>query len=194
MVRRLKRAYQRQIQSLRAEEVTRDGADFPCGYPAQTSLDFGGRNELGVAQPLFAHPVHLVIGAFETKIHLTNEIIPGSFQFGNIGCRVFKASQFAHDQRECLCQIAGVEPGRNDEVSGILEKAGAAVNGVSEAAVLADDLKETGTHILAKDRIQQAQSITPLVMSRARANTHCQLSLLGLLGKQADSRLGLILA
>lgn len=184
MPRRFKRTYQREIHSFRTEEVTRDRADFPGGYFAQAALDFGGSYEFAVTKPLFADPVHLVIGAFEAEVHLANDVIPGSLQFGGIGWLIPESAQLAHHQGERLRQIAGVEPGGNDEISGILEKAGAAVNGVGEAAILADDLEETGTHILAEDRIQQPQSITSLVVSGARANSQRQLSLLGLFGKQ----------
>src|SRR5258708_5764668 len=62
------RAYQRQVQSLRAEEIAGGGANFTRLDFAEALLDFLRRDDFAVAKELIAEPHHLVVGAFQPKV------------------------------------------------------------------------------------------------------------------------------
>ena len=114
---------------------------------------------------LFAQPHHLALGALQAEINLTDDVITRAAQFGGGRRRLGQTTQFAQDQLECSEHIIRVEPGGNHQIAGVIEKAERAVDIISQAAVLAHDLKEPRTHVLADERVEQAQNKAALVVA-----------------------------
>src|SRR5439155_13505758 len=101
----LQRADEGQVQSLRLEEVARGGADFRGGDLGEAGLDFVGRNDLAVAQELFAQPHHLAFGVFQAQVDLADDIVTGAPQFGGGGGRRVQPPKSARDRLEGLHMV-----------------------------------------------------------------------------------------
>ena len=73
---------------------------------------------------MFAHPVHLIVGAFEAEIVLADDVVARAAEFGLSGRSVLQPAQFAQDESNRLFEIVGVESGGDDQVAGVVKKLG----------------------------------------------------------------------
>src|SRR5262249_20831958 len=61
---------------------------------------------------------------------------------------------------------------------------GAAVNGICKPPIFANNLKQPRTHILSKNRVQEAQCITTVIVAGASADAQRKLGLFGSFAEQ----------
>ena len=82
-------------------------------------------------------------------------------------------------------------PAENVQHADVVEETQAAGNRIRQAAILADDLEEPRTHVLAEHGVEQPQREAPFVVPRASADAERELRLLGFFGEEVDARRGL---
>jgi len=67
------RADEGEVQAVGPEKIAGHGTDFARGDAAQAPLDCRRPNHPSVAEPLFANPIHLIVGAFEAEVGLADD-------------------------------------------------------------------------------------------------------------------------
>src|SRR3954451_7338530 len=174
------------------EETFGHSLNLLGSYGFNAGDDFFGCEELVEVHLLPGKVGHAGVGAFKSHQDVALELVLAASQFFFAERILFEVVELGHDEvydfKSLACGGAGVDA----EGAGVAVRAEVGVDGVSQAALFADGLEETGAHAAAKDGIEDKRGEAVIVGDGGSGNTEAELNLLeGFLVLEENARAGL---
>src|SRR5690606_35616072 len=139
------------------EDVLGDGADVVEGDGVDAGQDFVDGEERLVHEFAFADAAHAGAGVFEAEDHRAAELAFSAFEFFVGEAFVGGSGDLVAADREDFVGFGVLAAGVDAEDAGVGVLGGVAVDGVGEAAFLADLLEEAGRHAAAERGVEHAE-------------------------------------
>ena len=161
--------------------------NFLGGDGLDAVLDFGGVEDVAVAEEAFAHPHHLIGGAFEAHQGLPDGVVLRLPEF--FLARLFAADgfEFAEDEADGAFEVFRVESGVEGKCSGVFEGHGAGLHAVAVAAFFAEFLEKARAHVFAEDDAEELEREAAFVAASESVEAHGEVRLLGVLRDERNA-------